>query len=290
MHRLVVLLLSFFVFRLASAQLVEVQANYNAVGDVDFIAYNNYRAPLFLKIDFADLENTTFNEPLPYVKNLEPGFNNLFTLQRDLNADPPEFNYQIKYFRSNPMAKVNLNFPYLIPFAPGTNVKAFNVDNIKGFQGKEEPKGWLATGFNVQAGQDVYAARNGIVAEVIGETRTTDTTTWYNTWIKVITILQPDGTLLCYKNVLDPKKKLKIGEKIFAGDLLGIIAPGASMLVMIIYQDSIVSDDLLFVVPQFVTGKNHIEILGFTKEYNVVHPKEIRALEMSKKEIRNILK
>ena len=73
-----------FLFVELNAQLVEVRADYTGVGDVQFVAYNNTEAPLYLNIDFADLENTTFNEPLPYIKLLEPGFNNLFMLLRRL--------------------------------------------------------------------------------------------------------------------------------------------------------------------------------------------------------------
>ncbi|HKI90481.1 MAG TPA: hypothetical protein VKA38_15755 [Draconibacterium sp.] len=290
MNRFAALFIFIFFVKLSDAQLVEVQANYNSVGDVDFVAYNNYKAPLFLNIDFADLENTTFNEPLPYIKLLVPGFNSLFTLQRDLDAEVPRFNYQIKYFRSNPMAKVNLDFPYLIPLATGTEAQTFDVNNVNGFWGTEVPKGWLATGFNVAPGQAVYAARNGIVVEVIGAERNTDSQTWYNGWINVITLLQPDGTLMCYRNVVDPKKKLKLGDKIFAGQQFGLVAPGSSELVLLIYQDSLNSDDLLFIVPQFVTAKDKAEMITSSEKYKVIHPKEIRVLEMSKKEIRKILK
>lgn len=290
MYRFAALIIFLFCVELSDGQLVEVQANYNSIGDVDFIAYNNYKAPLFLNIDFADLENTTFNEPLPYIKLLESGFNTLFTLQRDLDADVPRFNYQIKYFRSNPIAKVNLNFPYLIPLAPGTSAQPFDVKNIKGFWGTDVPKGWLATGFEVAPGQEVYAARNGIVAEVIGAERNTDNQTWYNGWINVITLLQPDGTLMCYHNVIDPKKRLNLGDKIYAGQQLGVVAHGSSELVLLIYHDSLNSGNLLFIVPQFVTAKDKVEMIASSEKYNVIHPEGIRALEMSKKEIRKVLK
>ena len=289
-YKLAALLVFLFMVTVTRAQLVEVQANYNSIGDVDFTAYNNYKAPLFLNIDFADLENTTFNEPLPYIKLLEPGFNSLFTLQRDLNADVPRFNYQIKYFRSNPMAKVNLDFPYLIPLAPGTEARPFDVEDVKGFWGETEPEGWLATGFEVSPGEVVYAARNGIVAEVIGAERNTDSQTWYNTWTNVITLLQPDGTLMCYRNVIDPKKKLKLGDKIFAGQSLGVVPAGAKKLVLLLYQESLNSKDLMFIVPQFVISKNEVAMITSSKTYSVVHPDEIRAREMTKKEIRKILK
>lgn len=273
-----------------SAQQVEVQANYNSVGDVDFIAYNNSKAPLFLNIDFADLENTTFNEPLPYVKLLEPGFNNLFTLQRYPDAEVPRFNYQIKYFRSNPMAKIDLDFPYLFPFAPGSTVQSFNVENINGFAGTSEPRGWLATGFEVIAGQAIYAARNGIVVEITGGTRSTEPETWYNGWKNSITLLQSDGTLICYRNVVDPKKKLKVGQKVYAGQEIGEIVTGASQLIVLVYHDSLNSKDKLFIIPQFVTAENEIELVSPSKKYRVIHPKEIMGMEMTNKEKRKLLK
>ncbi|MDX1284882.1 MAG: hypothetical protein R3182_07720, partial [Draconibacterium sp.] len=58
-----------------NAQSVEVQADYNAIGDCIFSAYNNSGVPMYLHLNFGDLQNTSFSEPLPYVKRLTPGFN-----------------------------------------------------------------------------------------------------------------------------------------------------------------------------------------------------------------------
>ena len=284
------LILLFSKVLFTNAQPVEVQANYNIVGDVDFIAYNNSKAPLFLNIDFADLENTTFNEPLPYVKLLEPGFNNLFTLQRYPDADVPRFNYEIKYFRSNPMAKVDLDFPYLFPFVPGSEIQSFSVKNINGFMGDKEPKGWLATGFMVEAGQAIMASRNGIVVEIAGGTRNAESPNFYNRWTNTITLLQADGTLICYRNVIDPTKKFKIGDKVYAGEKLGVIASGASQLIILIYHESLNFEDKIFIIPQFVIAKDKVDLISPSKTYHVVHPKEIVGLEMSKKEKRKLLR
>lgn len=161
-------LLFVLIFFRSEAQLVEVRADYNAVGDCIFSAHNNAKTPVFLNIDFADLQNTTFNETLPYIKKLTPGFNSLFLLSRDVNADIPRFNYQIKSYRSNPVANVNLDFPYLIPFAPGTKASVFDVDNIDGFRGSKELKSWMATGFEAKPGTLVYAVRQGEIVEITG--------------------------------------------------------------------------------------------------------------------------
>jgi hypothetical protein len=290
MNKLFLAITFLFLLCKSYAQLVEVQANYNGVGDVDFVAYNNTPAPLFLNVDFADLENTTFNEPLPYIKLLEPGFNTLFTLQRYPDAGVPRFNYQIKSFKSDPMALADLDFPYLIPFSPGKEVSVFDVKSLDGFWGSEEPDSWNATGFHATPGEPVFASRTGIIVEVVGAQRTGESQTWYHTWNNSITVLQPDGTLICYHNVLDNTKKLKVNEKIFAGQQLGVLAPGSTEIIVLIFQHSLNSTDLRFVIPEFVIGENKTGILLSSQKYTVAHPVEIRGLEMSNREKRRNLK
>lgn len=283
-----VTILSLF-FGNINAQQIEVQTDYSSIGDCLFSAHNNSKTPLFLKIDFADLENTTFNETLPYIKKLTPGFNSLFTLERDLDADVPQFNYQMKSYRSNPTANVNLDFPYLIPFTPGSKVKVFDVKSIAGFLGNKEPKLWVAIGFIVKPKDAVYASRQGEIVEIVGADRDGETESWYHTWTNSITLLQPDETLICYKNVIDKSQKLKLNQKIYAGQLLGEVAPGSQELILLNYKSSLSSNDLVFIIPQFVTELNKIEIVNPAMDITVVHPNDIKGLEMTRKEKKKIL-
>jgi hypothetical protein len=289
MNRNLIVIILFLLPEILLAQLAEVQANYNSVGDVDFVAYNNTPAPLFLNIDFADLENTTFNEPLPYIKLLEPGFNTLFTLQREPDADAPRFNHQIKIFKSNPWALGQLDFPYLIPLAPGEVAEIADASSPEGFFGPEGLASWNATGFAVKPGQQVFAARTGTIVEVAGAKRNDDPHTWYHAWNNAITVLQSDGTLICYRNVIDNDRKLKPGDKIFAGQQLGVVAPKANVLVVVIYQHSLNSSALRFIIPQFVSESKTGVLLG-SEKYKVIHPAEIRGMEMSSREKRRLLK
>ncbi len=275
--------------KVSIAQSVDVQADYNSIGDCIFSGYNNTNVPVFLYLNFADLENTSFTEPLPYVKQLTPGYNQLFTLQRDLDADVPRFNYEVKSFRSNPMPDIDLKFPYLIPFQPGTKVHSFDVDEIKGFMGNTSIDSWTATGFSAKPGDAVYASRNGVVVEIVGEKRNENPETWYNAWTRCITLLQSDGTLVCYKNVINKNKKLKTGEQFYAGELLGEIAPGAKTLVMLIYHHSLHSSGLLFIIPEFVIDEKTNGIVNSATEYTVVHPVSVRGQEMTKKERKKVL-
>ena len=289
MNKFITLIISIFLFEGISAQSVEVQADYNSIGDCVFSAHNNSKTPMFINIDFADLENTTFNELLPYVKRLDPGFNSLFTLERDLDADVPRFNYQVKSFRSDPSSIVDLDFPYLIPFEVGLKVKAKEVKSIAGFWGTTELKSWVAIGFHANGGDKVYASRQGIVVEISGQTKNDDSRSWYNTWNNSITLLHADGTLICYRNVVDKSKTLKLNKKIHAGQLMGEIAPFANELKMLIYQNSMSSKDLRFIIPLFSIGEEETEIVNVVKEYVVVHANSVRGLEMSKREKRKIL-
>lgn len=277
------------IFLSVNAQLVDVQADYNAMGDCIFSAHNNSKAPIYLYLNFADLQNTTFPETLPFVKKLTPGFNALFTLQRDLDADVPRFNYEVKSHRSNPMAKVDLKFPYLIPFSEGQKIRVFDVENIDGFRGSSKLSSWSATGFYAKTGDNIFASRTGIVVEVAGANRSEDAQNWYNGWNNNITILQPDGTLMCYRNVLDKQKKLKPGQTVYAGQLIGQVAPNSNNILLLIYHDSLITKGLTFIIPQFVVDAGKTGIVNSTAEYTVVHPTDIRGLEMSKKERKKIL-
>lgn len=290
MKKIFIFILLAFELFFANAQPVEVQANYTSIGDVEFVAYNNTPAPLFLNVNFADLQNTTFDEPLPYIKLLEPGFNTLFTLLRRPDGGVPRFNYQLKTFRSNPMALADLDFPYLIPLEPGEKATVFDVENIDGFWGSDEPESWNATGFDVKSGDPVFASRIGTIVEITGAVRDGEPANWYHTWTNSVTVLQPDGTLICYRNVIDPDEKLKVNEKIFAGEQIGVVPPDANELILLIFQHSLNSDELRFVIPQFVLSENEAGLLLSSPKTPVVHPAEIRGLEMSRRERRKILK
>lgn len=290
MQKAVVLFLFLLQFIFVRAQLVQVEYNYNNVGDCIFGAHNQAKTPLYLQMWFTNLEYTSFGEELPYIKKLDPGYNTLFTLARESEESAPQFIFEIKTFRSDPAPKVNLDFPYLVPFAPGTEIKPVNVNSIAGFWGPEEPKGWKATGFSANQGMPVFAARQGQIVEITGANRAGNSQSWYNTLTNAITLLQPDGTLITYKNVVDKSNSLKLNQKIQAGEQMGEVAAGAKELVLVIYHYSLSSTGLQFIIPSFLTEPGKTEIVNSAQTIKVVHPDEVRGLEMTKKEQRQYLK
>lgn len=290
MRKAVVLFLFLLQFVFVRAQLVQVEYNYNNVGDCIFGAHNQAKTPLYLHMWFTNLEYTSFREELPYIKKLDPGYNSLFTLARESEESAPQFIFEIKTFRSDPAPNVDLDFPYLVPFAPGTEIKPVDISSIAGFWGPEEPKGWKATGFSARPGTPVFAARQGQVVEITGASRAGNSQTWYNTLTNAITLLQPDGTLIIYKNVVDKSNSLKLNQKIQASEFLGEVTAGAHELVLVIYHYSLSSTGLQFIIPSFLTEPGKTEIVNSAQTIKVVHPDEVRGLEMTKKEQRQYLK
>lgn len=287
----VVFILFFFTIWMAYSQPVEVRVDYNAVGDAEFTAYNNTKAPLFVHIILGDLQNTYYQETLPIVKMVEPGFNSLFNLERDIStAGGVRFHHEIKIFRSNPIPKVNLDFPYLIPLKPGTQGKSVLIKNMDGFAGLQAANSWVATGFEVQPGDDVFVARNGTIVEIAGSQREKNSLINYNGWNNTVTILQPDGTLASYCNVSVPEKMWKTGDKVYAGQLLGQIVPGETTLIFIVFHENIRTKNLNFIFPKFFIDTNKTDIILSETEFTVLQPEHIRGLEMDKREKRKYIK
>jgi len=290
MFRFSLFLLLVFFYSGLNAQLAEVVNNTTSGGDVIFGATNFTKTPVFLKIEFTELQNTTDDEIRIYYRKLSSGYNNIFNLTRHVGAGSPYFYYNVEAYRSDPVAKVDLDFPYLVPFTPGKTVSVFDVKDINGFWGNEKLKSWAATGFKAQPGDKIYASRTGEVVEIVEQTRTEESEFWYNTWTNIVTLLQPDGTLISYKNVIDPNHELKLNQKILAGQVLGEVAPGADGIIVLIYHNSGVNDDLLFVIPQFFIESGKVEMVNSLMSIKVVHPNEVRGLEMTKREQRKYLK
>lgn len=286
-----VLMLWFLAFWTSiAAQVVDVRSEYTALGDCVFSATNRAATPMFLHLKFADLENTSFSEPVPYVKKLNPGFNALFTLLLDSGAEDLRFNYDIKIYPSNPLPEIDLYFPYLIPLEKGKSISVFDVPDIAGFWGTDSPDSWVATGFYANAGDAVVAARNGEVVEIVGDERVGESLVWYHAWNYSVTLLHDDGSLMCYHNVISTPELLQVGDRIFAGQKLGQLANGCNGLVVLIFHHSLFSDQPLFVLPEFVTSADgSSEILNTSQSYTVFHPRAVKGLEMTKKEKKKIL-
>ncbi|MCY1722190.1 hypothetical protein OU798_17685 [Prolixibacteraceae bacterium Z1-6] len=267
---------------------VEVRTEYYH-GNRIFSAHNNAKFPVYLHLYFKEISKLSFREKEPYVKLLQPGFNELFTLENYSERGQPPFEYTIKYYPSNPLAEVDLDFPYLFPFEEETTVVPKKVKSIDNFLTKYKTAGWSANGFYTLAGQVVCASRTGIVVEILTE-REEDIIVPNHKRTSQITLLHANGTLACYLNVSATKSGLELNQKIYAGEGFAEIVSGADELIVLFYKNQLLSEELDFLVPKFQIDETEVKPVIYEKEYVVVHPVSVKVLELTKKEQRILRK
>ena len=299
MRYIIFSILLFFVNSLLAQELryeVEVEDLYNeSIGPVEirtaymteenstiFSAYNKTKAPVYIYLSFDEVSRLSFHEEQPFVRRLDKGLNDLFTLEQSRENGIPRFPYSVKIYKSNPLADVDLEFPYLIPLQPGKNVQVVDITSLNTLGTNKKHQAFLATGFKVSTGDAIFAARTGEVVEIAGRKRTNKSANWYNKWTNCVTVLQADGTLICYKNC--KTKKLQLGQKIYAGQQIGEVVDGSEPLILVIYHDLLTEKFPRFIIPQFATSERKVEVLISSGTYTVIHPDDIKAMEMTRRE------
>lgn len=99
-----------------------------------------------------------------------------------------------------------------------------------------------------------------------------------------ITLLHEDGTLATYFNATSENKPLKLNQTIYPGDAFSSLNSVSDQLIVAVYYNRLFSNNYIFLSPKFHLSNANSNSLEINKEYTVVHPKEIRELEMTKKE------
>ena len=264
---------------------VEVRTSYNAGSNSTlFSAYNKAEYPVFLHIYFNEVSRLSFHEKQPFIKKLPHGLTDLFVLDNSRERNLPRFPFKMKTYPSNPLAEINREYPYLLPLREGEVAIRRKVDNSsKELSVFPNPKEGVFYGFQVEPGQEVCACRKGVVVD-IHSVVTAKPGTDFQDDFSYITLLHEDGTLATYFNVETKGKTLQPNQTIFPGEVFCNIDSHSNKLIVTFYYNRLFSDDFIFLGPRFQLSATETNILSLDKEYQVVHPKEIRALEMTKKE------
>lgn len=260
---------------------VSIKYNYDASGNASFTAENYTPVPVYIVLDFSYLRNTSFSEPLPYIKRIEPGSTSLFTIYREPDMPAPDFNIEYQWFPSNPRPEIDPKQPYLIPAKEGTSVR------ISGAR-----PGWenRPVVFVINQSDQVCATRKGIVVKVISNI-TGDMSAGNQGLLNYIDILHDDGTIGEYINFAYRGIACEIGQKVFPGQVLGKAAPDANgngLLGFRLYHHNLSSKNPRYIIPEFYTETGKTEQLTVDRSYRSVHPAEIIEKEMSRKEKRSL--
>ncbi|HEX4851737.1 MAG TPA: M23 family metallopeptidase [Puia sp.] len=161
-----------------SQKILEINYDQDAQGNTTFYCNNSGYCDFILQIEFTSLNNATADRPLPYREEIKPGKTRLFKLSKQVVENPMGFRFKTTYVKGCMMPKINPDFIYLLPIAPGKEAQAYEMVNLNEqkkasatpmVNGQElipNPKDWYVIRLRMKPGDTIYSARRGVVTEV----------------------------------------------------------------------------------------------------------------------------
>ena len=265
------------------AQDIEISYQCNDKREYNFKAINHSQRPYFVVLEFKDLVGTCTDTP-GHVSRVEPGEAQICTLKPFLGASSfSSFNY--RYFGSDPSAKIDPDYPYLIPVKDGFPVLTLPINNISALVSRGIPANWYSIGFKTNDGDTICASRGGIVVESKESEIGKDLS--FNSNDNFICILHNDGTIARYSRFETNQVFPKVGEKVIASQPLGIVSSAKSNVPsyfdLMVYRSMISGNEINCVLTKFCASGIKPEILLANNKYIAHHFPEVITKEMSRR-------
>ena len=212
----------FFLLVKCSITISQIDINYfteNKFGGTILYVSNNEYCPVSIVLE-VNLNNMLFSE----------GSNRLFVVPartdsmkigkftQDKDGKRFSFTYRTKYFRGNSMlSSFDSLYEYDLPFANG---KTFEVG--QGYNGKKTHQNENALDFSMGLGNEIFAARDGVVIKVVDKNNYACTDESCKEYNNMVTIYHSDGTMADYAHIQQNGSRVKVGDKVKKGSLIAI--------------------------------------------------------------------
>jgi murein DD-endopeptidase MepM/ murein hydrolase activator NlpD len=191
-------------------------------GTVSVYARNDLVVEAYVQIEMPQLVGLTASVELPYAGGVAAGAEaeHLFDLARVPGARPIAYSFAYTFARGNPeTASHDDEYCYLLPFAHGSKHRL-----SQGFHGAFTHFGEneYAVDFEMDEGTQVFAARDGTVAEVREDSTVGGTSASYSDDANFILIQHSDGSFANYVHLMPGGALVAPGDLVAAGDLIGL--------------------------------------------------------------------
>lgn len=295
--RIILCLMLALAFDNSFSQRRDVTISYQTTpnGDGVFTAQNADYCDYFVTMVFSSLINATASSNIQV--NASSGLSQIFRLTPVRKNEDIRFNYGYSYIKGNANPKINAQFRYLLPVKEGKTTEVEEIKNLKEFLGQPTPGTWYALGFAMEEGDTVYATRGGVICRFNPPGKaTTNTGTVYTSSTNSVDVFHDDGTFGRYDLFRNNGILVKAGDKINAGDPIGIIGKVYDRVFLnysVYYLDKkLISSDGSFLSagyssyrPKFaIAEKAPGTFLASGTTYTSIAPVTIITQEMSKKE------
>lgn len=255
-------------------------------------------------LNFKDLNNSsTVGDNVYKVKYNGQSF---LTLKPNNKDQGIGYSYTYSYIRGELNPKYDKEFVYTLPYTNGKKVRAGESSFVNAtYFGATTPADWKAYRFYTSQSDTVTAIRKGTVVSV-KDIYVMDESgkQAYTSQVNEIIIEHADGSLATYRGF---RKGIyvKLAQVVFPGTPLGVSSNNSgsgqfNISLLLTYLQSVdfakkqeikESKSMYgFITPYFYSLVNGKEILISNQTYTVVSSPEISQKEMTKKELKNVLK
>ncbi len=272
-----------------------------------FECQNNSFINYTVTIEFTTLTGYSSDVSFPYQTTVGPGKSRLFRLKPfAVGTISPNFSYRFNYRKGCLNTKIDTNFAYLLPISPLKTTKAQELFNIsERYFNTSPPKDWYSLSFKAAEGDTVFAARKGIVGELVSNQKPLGEALAYKREVNFVEIQHEDCTFGRYELFKENGIFVKEGDVVQAGQPLGIINSnnflnGNQLRFSVYYayfgatkkdKKTEKSDNFALnavstsaYVPVHFWVENQVKKLAPNSEYTAEHPDILVTKEMSKKE------
>jgi len=174
--------------------------------------------PYSVEVDFPVRENLAPSHELPARFVIPPASGmDLLWLDRIDPTRATRLSVTYVYGKGDPNAVPDDDCVYLFPFAHGAKYLL-----SQGYLGNVTHQGTYALDFQLPEGDAVHAAREGIVVDVKQDSRIGGAGAEYLKQANHVNVLHADGTWACYSHLQTDGARVKVGEKVKQGQLIGL--------------------------------------------------------------------
>lgn len=188
-------------------------------GVTEFYVENLQHAEVTISIE-VELKNLSSTQPLPYTATIAPrSKTNVFTLKQEDSSRDSSWSYTYYATWGSLQARHDDSVTYFLPFAAG---ESYPVS--QGFHGKYSHTGGdcYSIDFKMPVGTPVHAARGGVVVGVKADSDKGGSDKKFEWDANYVLIKHEDGTFGHYVHLQKDGAKVKLGQQIQVGDLIGL--------------------------------------------------------------------
>ncbi|KQC00816.1 hypothetical protein AQF98_09055 [Pedobacter sp. Hv1] len=285
---------------------IKVETNTNR--SIDYIATKTDPGTFLVVLNFTNLTNSLSKER--EIATITGYAGNVYTMRpENKNQDIRYSNFTFSYIRGKLNPKYDPEFVYLLPYQNGTKVKALELTDGKAkYLGSTTPNSWKIYRFSTDAADTVTAVRKGIVVELkdIYDTDSREGVAFTSNQ-NFIMIEHADGTLAEYNGFKKGSTTVKVGDVVFPGASLGMSSKASenaepSITLVLSYLKSADFESAKdktkqrdkslygYITGKFLTGENSSMVLESNQVYTSVIAPAIVQKELTKKELKALVK